>query len=240
MSDVDMSEGVNVSSSAGPVASAAEGSVAGGLYRAWLALGLAGLVAGSGIVLYVTANVPTENVIAAEKRRAKSARRKGQKKRKKSQRTSVGTEVAVRTPRELKLLQETYHGVAFDEEPLNSRWAAKAVRLLRHATRVAQREAFADAPEPAQLSIKDLQCKTIRCRFVLQSTREHEIEAMVSALKRLKAGDDEDLWAGFFVRRQLAEGEQLQERVTVILTRDDFKTASVRMADASESVSADR
>jgi hypothetical protein len=101
--------------------------------------------------------------------------------------------MAPRSPEELDEAWSQWGGVPFDEEPARGRWARDMQNMVNKAVVVARKAAFQGAPEEPRVIVTGTQCRTIRCRFVLRSPYDHELDMLIKALERVTY-EGEPMW----------------------------------------------
>ena len=191
---------------------------------------LAPVMAMAAMGVHWVVNVPAHVSVSAKDQGAKP----GGKAKKKPPRKKAPASKA-RPPGEITATWKLYDGTEFSEEPARSQWVRGAQSLVNKTVVVARKHAFAGAPEEPRVSVFDVTCKTIRCRFVLRSPFAHEIDPLVAALEDVQI-DGESIWLGFESERIDPPKESLPKdetyvQVTVAFTADDLADADMKVAD---------
>lgn len=186
---------------------------------------LAPVLATAAVGVHFVVNVPAEGpkVSARDQGAAKPA----DKKKKKPKPKKKGFES--RPIGEVAATWEKYAQVEFEAEPVKSAWARPHQQLVNQAVAKARSAAFEGAPEEPRLTVDDVACRTIRCRFVLRGPFAHEIDLLSDTLSRLQI-DDGSVWRHYSVERiQPPKPDQPKTdtylRVTVAFMEDNMDNA---------------
>jgi hypothetical protein len=173
-------------------------------------------------------NVPAHVSVSAKDQGAK----KDPKKKAPRKKTPA---VKPRPVGEIEATWKRHKDEAFEDEPVRSTWTRGAQSLVNKTVVVARKSAFEGAPEEPRVSVLDVTCKTIRCRFVLRSPFPHELDLVAGALEQVKI-DGESVWLGFETARVDPPRENLPKdesylQVTVAFTADDLDDADMKVVD---------
>jgi hypothetical protein len=208
------------------------GAVATGRAPRWMHVArllLAPVLAAGAVGVHWALNVPAHVSISAKDQGAKKGGKAKKPPRKKS------TAQKPRPVGEIAAAWKRYSVMEFSEEPVRSQWVRGAQSLVNKTVVIARKHAFEGAPEEPRVSVLDVVCKTIRCRFVLRSPFAHEIDLVVAALEDMQI-DGESIWLGFSTERVDPPKENLPKdetyvRVTVAFTADDLDDADMKVTD---------
>ncbi len=142
-------------------------------------------LAGTAFGVHMWLNVPDHPVVVAPR---------DQDKKKPPQANRGNREpTPPRSEAELEEAWSQWSGVPFEEEPMRGRWSRDMQNMVNKAVVVARKAAFAGAPEEPRVIVTGTQCRTIRCRFVLRSPFEHELDVIAKSLERVTY-DGEPMW----------------------------------------------
>ena len=137
-------------------------------------------------------NVPEDEVRV-------SSRDQGSKQRdKRSHRRRVEQAHRPRSEAQLAALTRRYAKIDFDDEPVLGRWSRPSQNLINKAVVLSRKQAFEGAPEDPRIIVTGVQCRTVRCRFILRSPYRHETRLLGDALRRVQT-EGRSLWRSFDV-----------------------------------------
>lgn len=124
---------------------------------------------------------------------------------------------------------EKYAEVEFEAEPVKSAWARPHQTLVNQAVARARSAAFEGAPEEPRVSVDDVACRTIRCRFVLRGPFSHEVDLLGDTLSRLQL-DGTTVWRHYSSEKiEPPKPDQPKDdtylRVTVAFMEDNMDNA---------------
>lgn len=129
-----------------------------------------------------------------------------------------------------------YENVDFEAEPVKSAWARPHQSLVNQAVAKARSAAFEGAPEEPKVSVGDVSCRTIRCRFVLRGPFAHEVDLLNATLAKLEL-DGATIWRHYGGTKvgptkpdQPASETYLQ--VTVAFSADNLDNTKFEVPDA--------
>ncbi|MFO0637418.1 MAG: hypothetical protein U0168_31720 [Nannocystaceae bacterium] len=126
-----------------------------------------------------------------------------------------------------------YETVDFDAEPMKSAWARPHQTLVNKAVTYARSIAFEGAPEEPRVSVEAVECRTIRCRFVLRGPFAHEVELLAETLSQVTAGGS-NIWRSY-VRARVDAPKPDQPKsdtyvqVTVVFREDNLDSADFEL-----------
>lgn len=126
-----------------------------------------------------------------------------------------------------------YQEVDFDAEPMKSAWARPHQTLVNKAVTYARSIAFEGAPEEPRVSVEAVECRTIRCRFVLRGPFAHEVELLAETLSQVTAGGS-SIWRTY-VRARVDPPKPDQPKsdtyvqVTVVFREDNLDSADFEL-----------
>ena len=190
-------------------------------------LALAPILAGAAFGVHMWLNVPEDAVI--EQLRAQGKKKKGG--RKGRPRPPRRQKMDPRSADELDAAFSEWEGKPFDDEPPNGRWPRDMQTMINKAVVVARKAAFEGAPEEPRVIVTGTQCRTIRCRFVLRSPFEHEVQMLAKAIEGVHY-DGEPMWRSFTTQpvdpptNQSPEDDVYLE-VTVAVTQDGYESTLI-------------
>ena len=151
--------------------------------RKWLHVArllLAPMLTAGAVGMHWWLNVP-ENVTLSPRDQGAKPAKAGKKPPRK--RPSVKQ---ARPPGEIEATWRRYENMAFEDEPVRATWNRSAQSLVNKAALVARKHAFSGTPEEPRVSVFGVECKTIRCRFVLRSPFPHEVDLASEAMSKLE------------------------------------------------------
>ena len=124
---------------------------------------------------------------------------------------------------------EKYAQVELEAEPVKSAWARPHQTLVNQVVSKARAAAFEGAPEEPRVSVDDVVCRTVRCRFVLRGPFAHEIDLLSDTLSRLQI-DGGSVWRHYSAEKILPpKPDQPKQdtyvRVTVAFMEDNMDNA---------------
>jgi len=196
---------------------------------------LAPVLCVAAIGLHYLLNVPTEAVIATNKRKAAEEREASHRPRKPPP-VQPPAKTPARSDAELEALRGRFANTPFDDEPRLATWSRESQTLMSRAVLVARKRAFAGDPEEPRVAIRTSSCRTIRCRITLHSPYRHELDLMRESLQTVRTGDGA-LWSSFDAKllppKTLPDGkiEEILE-VTVSLAADGIKPTTLETDSA--------
>ena len=189
-------------------------------------------LAGTAFGVHMALNVPKERVIAEPKDQPKP--KKG------PERGGRAERLPERSDAELEKEWARWSTEPFEEEPTRGRWSRDALSMMNKAVVVARKAAFAGAPEDPRVIVTGTECHTIRCRFVLRSPFEHEIDMLTKALERVTY-DGQPMF-----REVVAETiepptpqspkEDFYRQITVGVQRDGYEPTLIAIPGVDEDV----
>jgi hypothetical protein len=146
-----------------------------------------------------------------------------------------GTETRkVRDAAKLDRLWDRYADVDLENEPIEDAWARAHRDLLSRVTVAARQSLFAGAPEPPQVILGMMQCRTVRCRFSLCGPMAHEVRLLSATIQRL-AVEDVPLWRHYSpvvaVPGDAMSADDFCLEVTVAFHSDDPDLTQIVFAD---------
>ncbi|MBK6921970.1 MAG: hypothetical protein IPH07_31525 [Deltaproteobacteria bacterium] len=150
------------------------------------------LLASSAMALHWIVNVPHGDVQV----NAKDQGAKGDAKSKPKPKRPPKKGFEPRPAGELDASWARFETVAFDAEPMKSAWARPHQSLLNKAITYARAQAFEGAPEEPRITVDAVECRTIRCRFVLRGPFAHEVELLSDTLSKLEV-DGSSAWRSY-------------------------------------------
>jgi len=133
---------------------------------------------------------------------------------------------------------ERFAATEFESEPVKSAWARPHQTLVNQAVATARSAAFEGAPEEPRVSVDDVSCRTVRCRFVLRGPFAHEVDLLGQTLSALQI-DGAAIWRHYASER-IAPPKPDQPkgdtylRVTVAFKEDNMDNADFEVPDADE------
>jgi hypothetical protein len=203
------------------------GAPRGGRWMYVARLMLAPVLAAGAVGVHWALNVPAHISV--------SAKDQGAKKNPKKKPSRKSAAVKPRPPGEIEATWKRYEEWTFDEEPVRSTWVRTAQSLVNKTVVVARKHAFEGAPEEPRVSVLDVRCKTIRCRFVLRSPYPHEIDLLIATLEQVQI-DGASIWLGFEHERIEPPKENLPKdetyvQVTIGFTADDLDDADMNVGE---------
>lgn len=186
---------------------------------------LAPVLATAAVGVHFLVNVPADGPKVST--RDQGAPKPADKKKKKAKPKKKGFES--RPIGEVAATWEKYSQADFEAEPVKSAWARPHQQLVNQAVAKARSVAFEGAPEEPRLTVDDVVCRTIRCRFVLRGPFGHEIDLLSDTLSRLQI-DDGSVWRHYSVERiEPPKPDQPKNdtylRVTVAFMEDNMDNA---------------
>jgi hypothetical protein len=196
----------------------------------WRALRIAAafVLAGAAFGVHMWLNVPEVRVVEKPKEPPKP--KKG------PERGGRAERMPERSQAELDEAWSRWSGEPFEEEPTRGRWSRDAQSMMNKAVVVARKAAFAGAPEDPRVIVTGTECHTIRCRFVLRSPFEHEVDMLAKTLERVTY-DGEPMF-----REVVAETvepptpqspkEDFYRQITVGVQRDGYEPTLIAIPDA--------
>lgn len=180
---------------------------------------LAPILAITAVGVHFILNVPSERTISDNKRQAEDQRKRDEAERR-AKAPSPKTPYTPRNGAELARLEKQYRGTPFAKEPLISEWSRKGQSFINRAISVARKQAFADMEKRPTVSIRELRCRTVRCRFIVRANTQDIANQFVSTFKELKP-EGKSIWRAFETKKTLGGGDAATEiRVTVALVED--------------------
>jgi hypothetical protein len=186
---------------------------------------LAPLLATLAIGVHWALNVPPGGAKVSDKDQGAA---KADAKKKRAPKKKGGFEA--RPPGEIEATWERYREVDFEAEPVKSAWARPHQQLVNKAVTLARKTAFDGAPDEPRVSVTDVECRTIRCRFVLRSTFAPEVDMLSETLSRLES-EGQSIWKGYASERIDPPAPDMPKtdtylRVTVGFREDNMDSAS--------------
>lgn len=153
---------------------------------------LAPVLATAAVGVHWLVNVPPGGAkVSARDQGAEKPGAKADKKKKKKPPKKKGFEA--RPPGEVEATFLKYEAVEFETEPVKSSWARPHQTLVNQAVAKARSAAFEGAPEEPRVSVDDVSCRTVRCRFVLRGQFPHEVDLLGETLSRMQL-DGTTIW----------------------------------------------
>lgn len=195
-----------------------------------LRLLLAPLLATAAIGVHWALNVPHGGAKVSEKDQGAT---KADPKKKRAPKKKGGFEA--RPPGEVEATWERYREVDFEAEPVKSAWARPHQQLVNKAVTLARKTAFEGAPDDPRVSVTDVECRTIRCRFVLRSPFAPEVDILGETLSRLES-EGQSIWKGYASERIEPPSPDMPKtdtylRVTVAFREDNMDSASFALPE---------
>jgi hypothetical protein len=187
---------------------------------------LAPVLATVAIGVHWALNVPPGSVKASDK--DQGAAKADPKKKGRAPKKKGGFEA--RPIGEVEATWERYREVDYDAEPVKSAWARPHQSLVNKAVTLARKTAFEGAPDEPRVSVTGVECRTIRCRFVLRSVFAPEVDILSETLSRLES-EGQSIWRGYTTERiepptpDSPTGDTYL-RVTVAFREDNMDSAS--------------
>lgn len=186
---------------------------------------LAPVLATLAVGVHFLVNVPPGG--AKVTARDQGAEKPADKKKKKAKPKKKGFES--RPIGEVAATFEKYAEVELEAEPVKSAWARPHQTLVNQVVTKARGAAFEGAPEEPRVSVDDVVCKTVRCRFVLRGPFAHEIDLLSDTLSRLQI-DGGSVWRHYSAEKIAPpKPDQPKEdtylRVTVAFMEDNMDNA---------------
>lgn len=131
---------------------------------------------------------------------------------------------------EVEAAFERYKDVDFEAEPVKSAWARPHQSLVNKAVTLARKTAFDGAPDEPRVSVTGVECRTVRCRFVLRSNFATEVDILSETLSRLES-EGQTIWRGYTATRIEAPTPDSPKsdtylQVTVAFQQDSMDSAS--------------
>lgn len=180
---------------------------------------LAPLVAISAVCTHFVLNVPSEGTINENKRQAEDERKRQEAERR-AENPAANEPYKPRSAAELARLETRYRGTPFAKEPLIPEWSRKAQSYINRAISAARKQAFEGMAERPTVSIRELRCRTIRCRFIVKASDQATADQFVRAFKNVRA-QGRSVWRAFETKKTAGGGAKPTEiRVTVVLVED--------------------
>jgi hypothetical protein len=155
----------------------------------WAELVLPAVLAAGAMGAHWMLNVPDKIVHSPKDQGAKDKEKEKDKKKKDAERRRAKRDES-RTSEQLEADWEKYGELPFDDEPTRTAWARRHQVVISRGVVEARKQAFAGAPETANVQVASTTCRTIRCRFQLRSSFAHELDLMTSTLERLHEGGE--------------------------------------------------
>ncbi|MBC8072493.1 MAG: hypothetical protein IAG13_29490 [Deltaproteobacteria bacterium] len=165
--------------------------------RRTLHLLLAPLLATAAVGVHWALNVPPGGVKISDK--DQGAGKADPKKKKPAPKKKKGS-FEPRPIGEVEASWARYQEVEFDAEPVKSAWARPHQSLVNKAVTLARKTAFEGAPEEPRVTVSDVECRTVRCRFTLRSPFAHEVDMLSETLSRLES-ESQSIWRGYTVTK---------------------------------------
>lgn len=130
---------------------------------------------------------------------------------------------------EVEATFERFAATEFESEPVKSAWARPHQTLVNQAVAKARSAAFEGAPEEPRVTVDDVSCRTVRCRFVLRGPFAHEVDLLGQTLASLQI-DGATIWRHHASERIAApKPDQPKDdtylRVTVSFMEDNMDNA---------------
>lgn len=181
---------------------------------------LAPLVAISAVCTHFVLNVPSEATINDNKRQAEDDRKRQEAERRGQQGTPAAAPYKLRDAVELARVEKQYRGTPFAKEPIIAEWSRKAQTYINRAISIARKKAFEGMEERPTVSIRELRCRTVRCRFIVKAKDQATADQFVKTFKGTRA-QGRPVWRNFETKRIAGGGDQPTEiRVTTALLED--------------------
>lgn len=149
-------------------------------------------MASLGVLVHWIVNVPHGNVEVSAKDQGAKPDAKAKPKPKRPPKRGFEP----RPAGELDASWTRFENVAFDAEPMKSAWARPHQSLLNKAITYARTQAFEGAPEEPRITVDAVECRTIRCRFVLRGPFAHEVELLSDTISKLEV-DGSSAWRSY-------------------------------------------
>ena len=168
---------------------------------AWYRVGqilLPPLLAAGAVGVHWKLNVP-DKILESPGDQGSKKKKKKQRKRKtgkEARERRADNRHAPRTAEQLDEAWKAWGETPFDEEPIRAPWARRHQALINRAMVVARRTVFEGAPEDPRTVLASTKCRTVRCRFVVRSPYQHELETLRGGLERMTF-DEESAWRSF-------------------------------------------
>lgn len=182
---------------------------------------LAPLLAITAVGVHFVVNVPSERTIAENKRQAQGERDKQAAERRGTKKSPPPVSNEPWTPRssaQLTAVEQHFRGTPFDDEPVIAEWSRQAQYFINRAISVARKNAFSARPERPQVSIRELKCRSVRCRFVVKAESPADADALIEAFRAVRVGG-KAIWRAFETKNVGGSGGS-QVRVTVTMRED--------------------
>lgn len=155
---------------------------------------IAPVAAVAAVGLHFALNVPLGG--AQVSARDQGAEKAGAKKKKPAKKPAKKKGFEARPAGEVEATWTKYENVDFEAEPVKSAWARPHQSLVNQAVATARTAAFEGAPEEPRVSVGDVSCRTIRCRFVLRGPFAHEVNLLSETMAALQL-DDATIWRSY-------------------------------------------
>jgi hypothetical protein len=190
------------------------------------------VLAGAAFAVHMALNVPDEPVVANPRDQGAVARNKRAHRRGRPER------MPERSHEELEEAWSRWSEMPFDDEPMRGRWSRDMQTMVSKAVVVARKAAFEGAPEEPRVMVTGTQCRTIRCRFVLRSPYEHEVDLLGKALARVTY-DGEPMWRAVEVEAidpptPQSPKDDHYRQVVVGVNVDGYEPGSIDIAPAED------
>lgn len=101
-----------------------------------------------------------------------------------------------RTPGLLTQLWEAYDPQAFDREPTFEVWNTAHKPRITQLVTSARLQLFKGRAPPPSISVSNIECHTVRCRFTLTTNDQADLQSLVDALEGLRL-DGATVWHKF-------------------------------------------
>ncbi len=222
-----LDKGAGAETAAAEVASLGDGKPpGGGRFRRRLHLALPVILSALAVGVHWVIDVPPGPIKSSPK--DQGAKDKDKKKKKGFEPRAEG---------ELQASWERYESVDFDAEPVKSAWARPQQSLINKAVALARKRAFAGAPEEPRITVESVECRTIRCRFILHSPFSHEIDLLGGLLQQMQA-ESATIWRHYQTETIAAPAGKPKGdtyvRVVVVFVRDGIDASALELPGDKE------
>jgi hypothetical protein len=196
---------------------------------------LAPVAATLAVGIHFAINVPRGG--AQVSARDQGVAKAGEKKKKPAKKPPRKKGFEARPAGEVEATWLKYENVDFEAEPVKSAWARPHQSLVNQVVTTARGAAFEGAPEEPRVSVGDVACRTIRCRFVLRGPFAHEVQLLSDTLAKLELGGS-TIWRHYSTTK-VAPGKPDQPasdtylQVTIAFVADNLDSEDIAVPDAA-------
>ncbi|MEM7157197.1 MAG: hypothetical protein AAF799_30370 [Myxococcota bacterium] len=230
-------------------AASSEASPAAARRPRWYRVGqliLPPLLAAGAVGVHWKLNVPDKILESPNDQGSKKRKKKKNKRSAKTGKAGRDRRAKNRhAPRSAEQLDEAWTQFAetpFDDEPIRAPWARRNQALINRAMVVARRAVFEGAPEEPRTVLASTKCRTVRCRFVVRSPYQHELETLRGGLERLEF-EGESAWRSFEAKTiEPPEGMDEEEHyleVVVGMASDEVGGSGLEVPSSAEDADPD-